>query len=346
MLLTLQIPLKPLAQLCHRLATATNAGLQDRKIWLDEAQRGSSGQRRVAAAVHDQLAQGVALTDALRVTGEYFPPLFRQMAEVGEVSGRLGEIYKRLARHYDQVLAARRAFGGRLMWPLFQLGIALLTIGFLIWIMGALPINKGAGGTQFDILGWGLVGTPGLVKYVNILLLLAIAVWLAVTAARRGMQWVRPIQRAAVTLPILGGALQTLALSKFTWAMQLVLDTPMDLRKAVPLALHTTGNDYYAQHAADVVQNIEQGRSLTQSLALTGVFPNDLLDNIAVGEESGKLVETMERQAREYEERAGVAISVLAQFAGYAIWILVAVFIIFMIIRIFSAYVDTLNSLM
>lgn len=340
-----RIRLKSLAQLCHRLATATNAGIQDRKIWSDEATRGSRSERAAAEQISNQLARGTSITDALRQTGDYYPPLFRQMVEVGEVSGRLGEIYKRLARNYDRVLASRRAFLGRIAWPVLQLGMAILVIGLLILILGMLPVNQTTQGVQYDSLGWGLVGTPGLIKYVNFVLLVTILFIVFFESLRRGAAWTRSIQRILVTIPIIGGAFKTLAIAKFTWALQLVLDTPMDIRKALALALNATGNDYYSRHAEDVARRIEQGQTVTQALIATRVFPNDLIDSIAVGEESGRMVEIMERQAAEYEERSGMAIAILAQFAGYAIWLLVAGFIIVMIFRMFSSYVDTIQSL-
>lgn len=346
MLFAPRIHLKAIAQLCHRLATATNAGIQDRKIWADEAERGSRAQRVAAATIRDQLAIGTSITDALSHTGEFYPPLFRQMLEVGEVSGRLGEIYKRLARHYDRVLASRRAFVGRLSWPLMQLGIALFVIGVLIYVLGMLPINQTAAGPQVDTLGWGMVGTRGLLKYLSILLFLSIVLLLFFQAIVRGVGWTRVMQRMLTQLPVIGGAFKTLALARFTWAMQLVLDTPLDIRKALVLALNSTGNDYFACHAAGLVHSIDQGRSITQSLAIAGVFPTDLLDAIEVGEQSGRLVETMERQAIEYEERSATAISILAQFAGYVIWLLVAAFIIMMIFRLFGSYMKTLESVM
>ncbi len=340
-----RISLKALSQLCYRLATATNAGIQDRKIWSDEAGRGSSAQRQVAAKVRDELALGNSIADAMQKSGEFYPPLFRKMIEVGQVSGRLGEIYKRLGKHYERVLSARRAFWQRLIWPMLQLGIALFVIGILIYVLGILPINNTAEGTQVDMLGWGLVGTAGLIKYLNILLLLGVAIFFVVESVRRGATWARKLHSLTLQIPVLGDALKTLALAKFTWAMQLVLDTPMDLRQALPLALQATGIDTYSRHSQDVVDRIQRGLSMTQALASTGEFPSDLLDNIAVGEESGRLVETMQRQAEEYEERSGTAIALIAQFAGYAIWVLVAVFIIVMIFRLFSFYVNTINSL-
>jgi len=346
MFFSARIRLKPLTQLCHRLAIMTNAGLEDRKIWRDEAERGSSSQQRHVALVRDALAAGDSVTEALFATGDFFPPLFRSMIEVGETSGRLGHTYRRLAEHYDKTLAAKRAFLGRLAWPMFQLALALFVIGLLIWVMGLSMINKSAANPQVDMLGFGLIGTPGLIKYVNFLILIAIGALLVLEAARRGALWTRTLQRKVLAIPVIGGALKTLALARFTWALQLVLDTSMDLRRALPLALEASGNDYFAQHGPGVAQRIEQGLDIHTALMATGAFPVELLDQIAVGEESGQLVETMARQSIEYQEKAGLAISILAQFAGYVIWLVVAAFIIIMIFRLFFFYTQTIKSLL
>src|SRR5690606_1418944 len=121
--------------------------------------------------------------------------------------------------------------------------------------------------------------------------------------------------------------------------------TSMDLRIALPLALDATGNDYYRRLGPEVASNIQRGMSIQASLAETGAFPGDLLDAIAVGEQTGMLAATTERQAREYQRRAATAISVIAQTIGYLIWALVAVLIIMLIFRVFSSYVGIIQGL-
>ncbi len=341
-----RIRLKQLAQLCHRLQIATGAGIKDFKIWESEAKRGSRAQQRKLEQVVSTLSKGGTLSQALASTGNYFPPLFRQMAEVGDVSGQLDRTYKRLAEHYDRTLAAKKAFLGALTWPAFQLGMAATVVGLLIWVMGMIGGNSVSGKEEpFDLLGLGLVGTPGLIKYCSFLTFCAIVVFLLVEAMRRGVGWIRPLQRALVMIPVVGQAFQTLALSRFTWAFQLVLGTSMDLRKALPLVLDATGNHYYSSYGPEVAMRIEQGQDIHSALASTGVFPTELLDNIAVGEESGRLAETMQRLSKEYQERATSAISFLAQLAGYIIWLMVAGLIVMLIFRIFSSYVDVINDL-
>jgi type II secretory pathway component PulF len=334
-----RIQLKPLAQLCDRLATATNAGLDDRRIWRDEQNRGNQAQRAAAQQICQRLARGAALADALQDTGDYFPPLFLQMAAVGETSGQHGRIYKRLATYYQRQLAARRSFLGKIAWPLLELAMAVFVIGLFIWIMGMLPANRGADGQSTDLLGWGLVGTRGLILYIFGLLLIGIGLLLVVRSIRRQIGWAERFSEWILQLPLIGTALKTLALARFTWAMHLVLDTPMDLRRALPLALETTGSRYYTRHTKAIVSQIEQGRNIPSALAATGCFPSDLLDAIATGEQSGQLVEQMGRLSDDYQERATLAVNVLAQVAGYGTWILVAALIIVMIFQLFSQYV-------
>ena len=341
-----RIRLKPLAALCHRLATATGAGLEDRRIWRSEASRSAGAQQRKLTVVADQLDQGESLEMALRAAGNFFPPLFRQIAAVGELSGRLDRTYKQLARHYDQLVRVRRDFYGRLAWPMIQLGMAVLVVGMLIWAMGVLPINQGPDGPQVDILGLGLIGTPGLIVYFNVLIAIGLIGMGLIEASRRGVLWVKPLQRLVLNVPVIGGALKTLCLARFAWAAQLVFDTPMDLRRAVPLALEATGNDHYARHGDAVAEQIQQGMDLHTVLYQTGAFPGEMLDAIAVGEQSGMLAEVMRRQADEYQERSAAALGILAQVCGYAIWVAVAVLIIAMIFRLASFYVGTLQSVM
>jgi type II secretory pathway component PulF len=324
---------------------ATSAGIQDRKIWQQEADRGSAAQRAAAGQVRDSLARGESVADALQHTGEYFPPLFRNLVAVGDTSGQLDRTYRRLADHYDHVLAAQRAFWGALAWPAIQFAIAVFVIGLLIFVLGAIQPASAQPGATYDPLGFGLFGTRGLVVYLNVLIAIAIAVLLVVESARRGARWVRALERAAMRLPIIGNAFETLALARFTWALQLVLDTPMDLRKALPMALDATANAHFSQHGPAAARAIGGGMTLHAALASTGAFPRELLDAIHVGEQSGMLVEAMRRQADEYQQRARAALSILAQTLGYLVWALVAMLIITLIFRLYGSYIGTINSL-
>lgn len=344
MLFSPRIHTKPLVALCRNLAVSTAAGIEDRKIWRSEADRSRGQQGAAAEQVSDALARGQSIGDALAKTGDYFPPLFKQVVAVGDVSGQLDRAYRRLAEHYEHSLTAQRAFLSGLAWPAIQFGLAALVVGLLIVVSDILPV-KNLEGEPLDMLGFGLIGKAGLFLYLLFLAAVAAGLVLLVASLRRGASWTRKLQKAAIRLPVIGGAIETLAMAQFTWALQLVFDTPMDLRKALPLALDASGNDHYAAKGPFVAQRIQQGATIYTALTETGVFPQDLLNAIDVGEQTGMLAETMERQSREYQERAATAIKIIAQVLGYVVWAAVAGIIIMLIFRIAGFYAGTIESL-
>jgi type IV pilus assembly protein PilC len=330
-----RIRLRELAQLCRRLAVATKAGLEDRRIWRDEAERGRPVRRRVVAKVAEELSKGESIGDALKKTGDFFPSLFREIVGVGDATGQLDRAYRQLAENYEDTIAARRSFLTALSWPLIQLVLAVSVVGITIAVVGALNL-KDMDGKPLDMFGLGISGSNALLLYCSFLVVSTIKVTLSFYVARHGFRWTRSLQRMTLKIPIVGGALTTLCLARFTWALQLLLDTPMDLRKSLPLALDAAGNDYYWQQAPKVVRSIEQGETLHTALVKTEAFPRELLDAMEVGEKTGMIAETMERLSAEYRERAKAAISVLAQVFGYLVWALVAAMIIVLIFRVFN----------
>jgi type II secretory pathway component PulF len=339
-----RIGLKPLAQLCRRLAVTTGAGLEDRRIWRDEAQRGGRSQQAAVARVSHALDRGESIGAALAHEGDYFPPLFRHVVAIGDHTGRLDKTYRRLADHYEHMIATRRTLLSALSWPGIQLAIAVLTIGAVIWLTSMLNLRS-LDEKPLDIFGLGLTGPWGLVVYCAIVITGAIAGLLFMHAWSRGVLWTGAMQRAALKIPAIGDAAQTLALARITWALNLVLDTPLDLRKALPLAMDASGNAAYRQLGPRIANNIGRGMTLHAALAETGEFPRDFLDAVSVGEQSGLTAETMERLARDYQQRAMEKLGLLARIVGGIVWALVALLIIMMIFRGIGSYPEMIKDL-
>src|SRR3972149_4825244 len=137
MLFTPRISTRELARLCRRLATSVEAGIDLRSIWTREAERAIGPIVRARfRAVSDAVNRGDSLSAALADTGDYFPPLFRELAGVGEETGHLAEAFHQLAEHYDFQLKLTSTFLVSITWPLVELAIAILAVGFLIYVLG------------------------------------------------------------------------------------------------------------------------------------------------------------------------------------------------------------------
>jgi type II secretory pathway component PulF len=336
-----QLSNKALADLCHRLAIETDSGIDVRRTWQREADTAVGRFRPYFAQVRDAVAKGDSLSHALARTGSLFPPLFLEMVHVGEETGTLSRVLRRLESHFRHQIQAQRIFLGAVAWPLIELAFAIFVIGVLIYILGVIPTR---GGQVIDPLGWGLIGTRGLVIYANFIIAIGLCIAGLVVAMKRGMLWTRPLQHALMRLPGIGAALQKIALARLTWALHLALNVEMDMRRLVPLVLRATGNDYYIRHTGQVVADVAAGHPLHVALGRSGAFPGHFLDALAVAEESGRTVESMERLSQRYEEEAQTAIKALAVILGIVVAALVMGVIVYMIFRLAGFYVGTINE--
>jgi len=333
-----------LAQLCRRLATQVEAGIEIRTICRREAERASGWiHRQVFARISEEVNRGESLSDAFETVSSFFPRLFLQILRVGEQSGQLPEAFRLLAQYYEEELRRRRTFWMLLAWPLFELTLAILVIGFLIWIMGSISAKAGM---TIDPLGFGLIGTRGLIVYVAFVAACLGLIVFLIWAIRREMLWTRPVERFVDVLPILGEIRRTLALARMTWALSIVMRSSLDVRSAVDLALQTANHLVFTTIRPQVWRSLQAGKSLYRTFLETDVFPPDWLDALRVGEESGKLDETLDRLSHVYADRAAQAMKLLSVVGAVCVTLLIAGVIIFLIFRLALFYIGQIQSAM
>ncbi|HEX4415375.1 MAG TPA: type II secretion system F family protein [Lacipirellulaceae bacterium] len=342
MFLQPQLSNKVLTELCHRLTVETDSGIDIRRTWQRETDMARGRTRPYFENVREAINRGDSLSVALAGSGRLFPPLFHEMTDVGERTGTLGRVFRRLESHYRRQVQAQRLFLGTIAWPMFELGSAILIIGALIWVLGIVAQRNN--GQPIDILGFGLIGTRGLIIYTNFIVAVGLCIAGVVIAIKRGMLWTRPLQRRVMQLPVIGNALQRIALARLAWALHLTLNVEMDLRRIIPLALRTTATDYYMQYTDQIVNEVAHGEPMHLAFSRTGAFPGDFIDALAVAEESGRIVESMERLSNRYEEEAELAIRTLSTAFGWFIGVCVMGLIVLLIFRLANFYIGTIND--
>jgi len=339
-----RIGLGKLAQLLRRVGASLRAGLDPRRTCEKEAEYGSAVHRSMMSRVSQTITDGGSLADGLTACGGYFPPLVCTLIEVGEKSGRLDDILRGLAEHYEQLLSLRRTFLVGIAWPAIQLFAAIGVVGLLIWVLG---IVRSMAGTEVDPLGFGLVGTPGLLVYLGLVFTTLGGVAVLLMGLLRGAFGPAPL-RIAMRLPVLGNCLKTAALSRLAWTLGLTLDSGMTARRSMELALRSTENAYYTSRMKEVDDALLQGREFHESLRATGLFPDEFLQMLETAEISGTHGESLQRLADEYRQRAQTAAKALTVAASFAVWVLVAVVLIALIVRLamaaFAPYYELLEG--
>ena len=118
----------------------------------------------------------------------------------------------------------------------------------------------------------------------------------------------------------------------------------MELKRALALALDSTHNVEFISQRDQILGVIQRGHEVHVALAQSNVFPKELLDAVQVGEESGRLPETLAILSRQQLDEARAALAILTRLAGYAVWLLVALLIIALIFRLAGFYIGMINA--
>ena len=333
--------LKPLAAMCRRSATSHAAGVDARTIWKREAEQGGAVQRRRLGQVSDAINQGETLADALKQTEGYIPQLVIDMVHVGEQTGRVDESLNRLGEYYEHLRSLRTAFLTGIAWPSIQLAIAVVVIGFVIYALQFLQSPD----IDLDILGLGLIGTRGVLIYAAFVGVFALAGVLFVRGlltGKLGSFIMTPLMR----IPGLGKTLQWMAMSRMSWALGMSVESGMAADKCVEIALRSTQNAHFTRHQPMITSLVRKGESLYDAFRRPDAFPQEFLDSIHVGEETGKLGESMGKLSEQYQRQGKAAMATLVVVAGVAVWLFVAAVIIFFIFQIAFFYFGLLQDIM
>lgn len=337
MLFSKRLPLNALIDLCRALRHSLAAGLTLHDVFRQQSRRGHAVVRPIADRIAQKLEGGDSLGDALEEDQQAFPPLFVALASVGENTGHLPEIFGTLENYYIMQQRFWRHFWSQSTLPILQFVAAVGIIAGMLFVLGIL-------GSPMDPIGLG-TGTAGALKFIALAFAPVIGLFLAYAFLSRSLEQKAMADTFFMRLPVIGPLVEALSLARLCLVLQLTLDSGMSIVKALGLSLRGTGNAAYARKIPVVQDAIRAGNSLTMALAAAAIFPDDFLHIVGTGEEGGRVPEIMRSQAKRYEEEAELRLKVLTRVSGFGVWMVVAIFIIILIFRLFSVYLGAINSL-
>lgn len=342
-----RMSLKATRDFCRRFGTGIKAGADLLKLLDSEAKHGAPAQREAIAYLRRQAAAGESLAETLKQRSQVFPPLLVSMTRVGEATGRLERTMLQLAEYYEQQVKLRAAFLQAITWPMIQLILGIGVVSLLIAIMGM--VTAPTGGQMHDMLGLGLRGGSGVLIFWGYCFAFFACLFCTVFAFKQNYFGLQNAVPFLYRVPMVGGALQTITLARFTWALSLTLDAGLNPVDAILLSLDATDSDFYRSGAQDAENAIREGATLAGALQATDLFPDELITQVEVAELSGTDAESIDLVAVEYDVRAQSAMKTISGFATGLIWIGVSVFLIFMIFRIVmniaGVYSDALEGI-
>ena len=324
---------RKLCVLCERVGVAFDVGQDPFRIFAREAGDGRSQYGRHMKSVASMVERGSSLAEAVQAQGNYFPPNFVRLIEVGEKTGRLEKVLDRMSVYYKDLAELQDEFVSSITWPLIQLALGLIVVSILIYVPS---LVSGDQAETADLLGFGLVGTEGLAIF-----------WSGVAAifALIGVLWVLMrngylsfISSFAKRVPVLGKALLAFDEASFVQALALSIESGIDAWSAIGLSFQSSASGVFKDKAQESQQAIRQGREIHAVLKQTGLFCPETIEAVQLGEESGRLAETLDKHYRFLRMKVRFAMTTLTHLASSLVWIIIASLLIMTIFRIFTRY--------
>jgi type IV pilus assembly protein PilC len=254
---------------------------------------------------------GATLSSAMRQSPKVFDGLYVNMVEAGETGGILDTILQRLSSYIEKNVKLQRAVKSALVYPVGVLTVAGGVIILLLWKV--VPIF----GTLFAGLGVDLPLPTKIViamshfigSYFGLLILIGfgasifgIKVWYGTPAGRMA------IDRIILKLPVIGILMRKIAVARFTRTLGTLISSGVPILEGLDITAKTSGNAVVEQALFKVRKALEEGKSLTDPLRDSAVFPGMVTQMIAVGEQTGAMDAMLQKIADFYEEEVDAAV--------------------------------------
>ncbi|HBH38493.1 MAG TPA: MSHA biogenesis protein MshG, partial [Curvibacter sp.] len=268
----------------------------------------------VLKEVRASLDQGRDMASSLARHPKVFGPFYVAMVRVGEMTGKLTEVFLRLAEHLEFERDTRARIKQAMRYPSFVI-IAML-IAIVIINLFVLPVfaKVFAGfNAQLPLITRGLLGfSSWMITWWPALLALGAALAVGLRAYLQNPEGRYNWDRRKLNLPIVGPIILKATLARFARSFALSSQAGVPLVQALAVVAQTVDNAYIASRIEQMRAGIERGESISRCAAATGVFTPVVLQMMTVGEETGELDSLLFEIAEMYERDTDYAIKGLS----------------------------------
>lgn len=258
---------------------------------------------------------GSSLHESLAKHPVYFDDLYVNLVEAGEQAGALESLLDKVATYKEKTEALKKKIKKALFYPAAVLAVAVIVT--LILLLFVIP--------QFEALfkGFG-ADLPAFTRLVIDLsrfvqeqgwwmgLLVAGAVVIFIHFKKRSRALRHLLDRLSLKLPVVGPILVKAAIARYARTLSTMFSAGVPLVEAMESVAGATGNIVYEQGVLRMRDEVATGQRLQRAMENTALFPNMVVQMIAVGEESGSLDEMASKVADFYELEVDTAVDGLS----------------------------------
>lgn len=307
--------------------------------------------RMVADTIPDKMIQrwlrkvlrdvenGQPLADSMAARGKAFlPTTFIETVRAGEASGNLDRSFASMARHFESQYKMRAQIRGAMTYPIVILVVAVLVMAvIMVYVIPMFTAIFEAAGSQMPPLTRMVIDISNFFKrYWWIFPLLGVGGTVAYKAFDTFPKIHTLYAKIRLRLPVFGKISLLSASCQFTETLGTLMDAGLTMVNAVQISANVIGNAYISGRCAELVEALEAGASLGDAMRRQNVFPKTLIEMVAMGEQSGEMVQTLEYVGDYYDGELHAATEAAVKTLGPAVLVVVGGFSIFLVAGVYT----------
>jgi type IV pilus assembly protein PilC len=280
--------------------------------------------------IKSDVEAGTSLHESLAKQPLYFDDLFVNLVEAGEQAGALEGLLDKIATYKEKTEALKKKVKKALFYPAAVLAVAVIvtTILLLFVIPEFEELFKGFG-ADLPAFTMMVINLSKFVQAYGIFMAAVVggAFWVFFYFKKRSRKMREFLDRAALKMPIIGPILNKAAIARFARTLATMFAAGVPLVEALESVAGATGNIVYENAVMKMRDEVATGQRLQRAMETTELFPNMVVQMIAVGEESGSLDTMASKVATFYEAEVDNAVDAMSSLLEPLIMVILGVLV-------------------
>ncbi|MBS0485976.1 MAG: type II secretion system F family protein [Proteobacteria bacterium] len=258
---------------------------------------------------------GSSLHEAMGKYPVQFDELYRNLVKAGESAGVLDTVLDTVATYKENIEAIKGKIKKAMFYPAIVFAVAILVSAILlIFVVPQFEDVFKNFGAQLPAFTQMIVNASRFLTSYWWLVLLWVAGIVAalIFAYKRSPKFANFLARAVLKLPVVGQILQQSAIARFSRTLGVTFAAGVPLVEALDSVAGATGSPVYNDAVRRIRDDVSVGHQLQLAMRQTNIFPNMVVQMVAIGEESGALDKMLFKVAEFYEQEVNNAVDALS----------------------------------
>lgn len=267
--------------------------------------------KRTLIQIRQDVESGSNLADSMRKHPKIFNDLYTNMVAAGEAGGILDTILQRLATYIEKAVKLNGQVKSAMIYPVAVISIAVIVVMVILWKV--IPVFA----SLFESLGAQLpLPTRVVIALSNfigdywwLMIIVLVAGYFSIKKYHGTYKGKRVIDGIVLKMPILGILMRKIAVARFCRTLATLTSSGVPILDGLQITARTAGNSIVEDAIMATRKSVEEGKTISEPLGDTDVFPNMVVQMIAVGEQTGALDTMLSKIADFYEEEVDTAVA-------------------------------------